>query len=270
MNSRLVTEREALTARASALKLYGLLAHWDELNQQEQWVLQLLDWEENERQQRGLARRLSNARIGRFKALADFDWDWPSQCDRTAVEELMTLSFIKEAANAVLVGPNGIGKTMLAQNIAYQAVLAGYSVLFSNASEMLNTLAAQDGDNALRRRLKYYAQPALLIIDEVGYLSYGNRHADLLFEIISRRYETSSTLITSNRPFAEWNDLFPNASCVVSLVDRLVHHAEIIQFAGDSYRLKEAKEQEQRRQQQRKHQCTSNKRKSTKPNGASA
>jgi DNA replication protein DnaC len=251
MNHDLLTDKKSLMARASALKLHGLLAHWDELTTQDQWIFNLLTWEETERQQRGLERRLRNAHIGRFKPLVDFDWDWPEHCDREAVEELMKLAFIEETGNAILIGPNGIGKSMVAKNIAYQAVLGGHSVLFTTAGEMLNTLAALDGDNALRRRLKYYAKPALLLIDEVGYLSYSNRHADLLFEVISRRYEEKSTLITTNKPFAEWGELFPNASCVVSLVDRLVHHAEIIPFEGGSYRLKEAKEQAERRKKQR-------------------
>lgn len=116
---------------------------------------------------------------------------------------------------------------------------------------MLNELAAQDGDNALRRRLALYARPQLLVIDEVGYLSYSNRHADLLFEIVSRRYEHKATLMTTNRPFAEGGEVFPNAAGVVSLIDRLVHHAEIITIDGPSYRLKEAKERTERRQQSR-------------------
>jgi DNA replication protein DnaC len=144
-----------------------------------------------------------------------------------------------------------VGKSTIARNIAHQAVLAGHSVLFTNAAAMLNELAAQDGDNALRRRLALYARPRLLVIDEIGYLSYSNRHADLLFEIVSRRYEEKSTIITTNKPFAEWNQVFPNASCVVSLVDRLVHHAEIIPIEGESYRLKEAKEQSEKRRQKR-------------------
>ena len=110
---------------------------------------------------------------------------------------------------------------------------------------MLNELAALDSDSALRRRIKYYTQPQLLIIDEVGYLSYSNRHADLLFEIISRRYETHSTMITTNKPFNEWRDIFPNATCVVSIIDRLVHHSEVINIEADSYRLKEATEKNQ-------------------------
>ncbi len=244
------TPTDSLKERAKALKLYGLLAHWDEVSDAD-WLEPLIRWEEEERARRGLQRRLSAARLGRFKPLADFDWNWPKQCDRQAVEELMQLGFLEETANAVLVGPNGVGKSTIARNIAHQAVLAGHSVLFTNAAAMLNELAAQDGDNALRRRLALYARPRLLVIDEIGYLSYSNRHADLLFEIVSRRYEEKSTIITTNKPFAEWNQVFPNASCVVSLVDRLVHHAEIIPIEGESYRLKEAKEQSEKRRQKR-------------------
>ncbi len=250
MTMTTTTPTDSLKERAKALKLYGLLAHWDEVSDAD-WLEPLIRWEEEERARRGLQRRLSAARLGRFKPLADFDWNWPKQCDRQAVEELMQLGFLEETANAVLVGPNGVGKSTIARNIAHQAVLAGHSVLFTNAAAMLNELAAQDGDNALRRRLALYARPRLLVIDEIGYLSYSNRHADLLFEIVSRRYEEKSTLVTTNKPFAEWNQVFPNASCVVSLVDRLVHHAEIIPIEGESYRLKEAKEQSEKRRQQR-------------------
>lgn len=238
--------------RAKRLALWGVLAHWEELDDADQaWLHRLLDWEERERQRRSLERRLSQAHIGRFKPLVDFDWHWLVKGDRAAVEELMRLEFISEAANAILLGPNGVGKSTIARNIAYQAVLQGYTVRFVSASDMLNELAAQDSDRALRRRLKLYAQPHLLVIDELGYLAYGNRHADLLFEIISRRYERNATVVTTNKPFADWGELFPNASCVVSLVDRLVHKAEILTFEGESYRLKEARERSERKKQQR-------------------
>lgn len=240
--------RAALRAQVSALKLHGVLAHWDELGdeafaQLAQWV----DWETRERQQRGLQRRLRAARIGRFKPLADFDWNWPSQCDRGAITALMHLEFLTEVLNVVLVGPNGVGKTLIAQNLAHQAVMQGHSALFTTAAHMLTDLAAQDGDTALRRRLTHYARPDLLVIDEIGYLSYGTRHADLLFEIINRRYERRPTLITTNRPFGEWGEVFPNAACVVSIVDRLVHHAEILVIEGESYRMREARERSAKR-----------------------
>ena len=240
--------REELKQRAVALKLHGLLAHWDEVPEAElPGVHRLIEWEHAERKRRGLEPRLGAAHIGRFKPLADFDWSWPQQCDKAAVTGFMTLGFIRETANIILVGPNGVGKSMIAQNIAHHAVMQGHSALFINAAQMLGDLAAQDGDNALRRRLKTYAHPDVLIIDEVGYLSYGNRHADLLFNIINRRYELKPTIVTTNRPFAEWSEVFPNAACVVSIVDRLVHHSEILVIEGESYRMREAKERAARK-----------------------
>lgn len=112
---------------------------------------------------------------------------------------------------------------------------------------LLGELAALDSDSTLRRRLRPYAQPDVLVIDEVGYLSYSNRHADLLFELISRRHRNRSTIVTTNRPFAQWSEVFPNAACVVSLVDRLMHRAEVISVDGESYRLKEARERTEAR-----------------------
>ncbi|MEJ2419774.1 MAG: IS21-like element helper ATPase IstB [Exilibacterium sp.] len=244
---------DTLKQQALDLSLHGLLAHWEELTEEQlRWIACWLEREEIERSRRGLERRLRNARIGRFKPMADFDWDWPKQIDRNAIMDSMGLSFITEASNIILVGPNGVGKSTVAQNIAHYSVVQGHTVLFTSAAQMLNELAAIDSDMALRRKLRFYSQPAVLAIDEVGYLSYGNRHADLLFEVINRRYEKKSTIITTNKPFAQWGEVFPNAACVVSLIDRLIHHAEIISIDGDSYRMKEAKERTERRKQKRK------------------
>jgi len=242
---------EALRKRAEALHLHGLLAHWSELAECA-WVEPLLTWEETERARRSLERRLAEAHIGRFKPLADFDWDWPQQCDRAAISELMSLEFLKTASNAILVGTSGLGKSTIARNIAHRAVLSGHTVLFATAGQLLGDLAAIDSDSALRRRLRHYAAPALLVIDEVGYLSYSNRHADLLFELINRRHETRSTLITTNRSFSEWSEVFPNAACTVALIDRLVHHAEIVAIKGESYRRKEAQERAEQRARKRR------------------
>ncbi len=246
-----MTNDDPRRARARALRLHGLLEHWDEASAAG-WIDALLGWEETERGRRSLERRLSEAHIGRFKPLCDFDWTWPKSCDRAAIDALMSLDFIKEAANAVIVGPNGVGKSTIARNIAHRAVVQGHTVLFAQAGQLLGDLTALDSDTALRRRLRHYAAPKLLCIDEVGYLSYSNRHADLLFELISRRYENTSTLITTNRPFADWREVFPNAACVVSLIDRLVHNAEVVPIDGDSYRLKEAQERSAQRARQRR------------------
>ena len=239
---------EQLKQQAVDLKLYGLQAHWHEVPETHYpWLETWLNWEQAECKQRSLDRRLAGARLGRFKSLNEFDWQWPDKIDQPAIHRLMQLDFLTTANNIILLGSNGVGKSTIAQNLAYAAVMQGYTVLFTSAANMLNDLAAQDGDNALRRRLKHYAKPAFLLIDEVGYLSYSNRHADLLFEIINQRYEQRSTLVTANRPFGEWNEVFPNAACVVSLIDRLVHHSEMIAIEGKSYRMKEAQEQAAKR-----------------------
>ena len=237
--------------RATALQLYGLLAHWVECAYQP-WLDPLLSWEETERARRSLERRLRYAHIGRFKPMADFDWAWPTQCDQRAIAELMSLDFLSSATNAILVGPAGVGKTTIAQNIAHQAVLQGKTVLLTTAGQLLGDLAGLDSDSALRYRLRRYAAPDLLVVDEVGYLSYSNRHADLLFELINRRHEKKSTLITTNKSFSEWSEVFPNASCVVAMIDRLVHHAEILSIKGESYRRKEAQERATAKSRKRK------------------
>jgi DNA replication protein DnaC len=155
---------DALHARAKALNLHGLLAHWPEAAAVD-WVATLVDWEEQERARRSLERRLRTAHIGRFKPLCDFDWAWPKRCDRSAFEALMALDFLKDATNVVLVGPNGVGKSTLARNIAHQALVHGHTVLFTSAGQLLGDLAALDSDSALRRRLRYYAGPSLLVIE---------------------------------------------------------------------------------------------------------
>lgn len=233
--------QDLLLQRAQALKLHGLLNHWEDIRYRT-WTEQIVQWEEAARAQRSLERRRSGAHIERFKPLVDFDWGWPTQCDREKIEGWMRLNFINDAINPILCGPNGIGKTMIACNVAHEALLRGYTVHFTTASEMLNGLARLDSDTLLRQRIKYYTKPMLLIIDAIGMLAYSNRHTDLLFEIINKRYEKKSTMITTTKSFTEWRDIFPNATSVVSIIDRLLHHSEIVNLEGQSYRLKESKD----------------------------
>lgn len=241
------TDSEALAERLRSLGLYGLLAHLSEVASQP-WVGTLLQWEESERASRGLARRIQAAHIGRFRPMTDFDWTWPKKLDRDALDEAFRLDFIAQADNLVLLGPNGVGKTMIAQNLCYQAVLRGVPALFTTASALLADLSERHTSYGLQQRLRHYARPKLLCIDEIGYLSYDARAADLLFEVITRRYQRTSTIVSTNKPFAQWHEIFPNACSVVTLIDRLTHQAELLVIEGESYRLKESRERTEKKQ----------------------
>jgi DNA replication protein DnaC len=240
-----------VSALAEALKAIGLAYTATELDDlvalatKRRWnATQLLEHivetEQRERTQHSLQRRIDRCRLGHFKPLADFDWAWPTRIDRDAVEAAMQLDFLAAARNVVCVAPQGLGKTMIAQNITHAALLAGHSALFVTAAQMLLDLGAQESARALDRRLRYYASRPLLCIDEIGYLSYDARNADLLFQVVSRRYERKSLILTTNLAFSDWPTIFPNAACTTALIDRVVHHAEIIAIEGDSYRRREA------------------------------
>lgn len=206
--------------------------------------------ESQDRARRSLERRLRNARLGRFKQIADFDWNWPKKIDRSLIESALSLDFISEGRNLILLGANGLGKTMITKNIAHQAVLAGHSVVFRTASDLLGDLAG-DYPHMRRRKLSYYSRPALLCIDEVGYLSYDSSAADLLYEVVNRRYERASLLITTNRAFKDWDSVFPNAACIATLLDRLTHHADVTVIEGQSYRVRESEQEAADRRKKR-------------------
>jgi len=237
-----------LSDTLKGLGLHHTAAHLDDLvalATKRRWSpVQLLEHlvatEQQERTRRSLERRLARARIGRFTPMTDFDWAWPTRIDRAAVEAVLRLDFLAAARNLVLVAPQGLGKTMIAQNIAHQAVLAGHRVLFLTAAQLLLDLGGQDSARALARRLQYYSQQSLLVLDEIGYLSYDARAADLLFQVVSRRYEKKSLVLTTNLPFSDWPTIFPNAATVTALIDRVVHHADILSLEGDSYRRRVA------------------------------
>jgi DNA replication protein DnaC len=203
---------------------------------------ELYQIEARERARRSLERRLRMAGIKRFKPLADFDWNWPRKIERDVIERALTLDFVREGRNLILLGANGLGKTMIAKNIAYQAVLSGYSVVFRTAAEIIESLQG-DSPELRKRRLRAYVRPQLLCVDEVGYLSYDSHAADLLYEVFNRRYEHRATVVTTNRAFKEWSHIFPNATCIVTLLDRLTHHADITVIEGQSYRVRESEQE---------------------------
>ncbi len=232
----------------ATLRLHYLAAHYDEFAKTAikqrmgptEIIEAIIKNEIQERSRRLINARLTRAKIGKFKTMADFDWSWPKFIPRERIERLFKLDFIAEPLNVILVSTAGLGKTMIAKNLAYEAAIKGHDVLFVEASEMISDLQQQDSPSGFKRRLGRYTKPSLLVIDELGYLSFCAQAADLLFQVVNRRHERNSTIITTNKVFKEWGEVFPGASCVVAMVDRLTHHASIISIDGDSYRRKEA------------------------------
>jgi len=211
----------------------------------------LVQGETLERSRRSLERRLLRSRIGSFKPMTDFDWNWPKKIDRSLIERALALDFLREGRNLVLIGSNGVGKTMIAKNVAHAAVQAGFSVVFRSAADLIDDLSC-DSPERRRRRVAAYCRPHLLCIDEVGYLSYDDHAADLLFAAINPRYEKRrSILVSTNLAFKDWPTVFPNATCIVTLVDRLTHFADVTLIEADSFRRRESEEHAARRRAKR-------------------
>jgi DNA replication protein DnaC len=248
--SRTTTPSNSLPAQLQQIGLRALPADLDDFlarAAKSRWsprqILEQLAQEEiAERSRRSLERRLRLSGVKRFKPMADFEWNWPTKIERDVIERALTLDFLSENRNLVLVGRNGLGKTMIAQNLCHAAVMAGYSVVFRSAGALLEELHRQSPEGR-RYKLRKYANVGLLCIDEVGYLSFDDKAADLLYEVVNRRYERKPVVLTTNRPFKEWNEVFPNATCIVTLLDRLLHHAEVTVIEGESYRVRESEQE---------------------------
>jgi len=204
------------------------------------YLAALVEGELNLRRDRATVRRIKNARFPVLKTVDQFSWSWPKKINRMAIQNLFRLQFMEDHSNVILLGTVGLGKTHLATALGYTACLAGKSVLFTTAIDAINTLAAAQAASRLKAELKKYLTPSLLILDELGYLPIDKHGADLLFQVISQRYERGSTIITSNRAFKQWPEIFNNDSTLTSaILDRLLHHAETQVIEGKSYRMKD-------------------------------
>jgi DNA replication protein DnaC len=242
-SNSLPDQLQQIGLRALPAQLDDFLARAAKARWSPHQILEQLAQEEiAERSRRSLERRLRLSGIKRFKPMADFEWSWPAKIERDVIERALTLDFLAENRNLILVGRNGLGKTMIAQNICHAAVLAGNSVLFRSAAALLEELHRQSPEGR-RSKLRTYANVGLLCVDEVGYLSFDDKAADLLYEVVNRRYERKPVILTTNRPFKEWNEVFPNATCIVTLLDRLLHHADVTVVEGNSYRVRESEQE---------------------------
>ena len=210
--------------------------HWDHL----EYLRRLIEGEYTQRRQRVIERRVRAARFPVLKTLEEFRWDWPKKINRLAVQNLFRLEFLSQKANVVLLGNVGLGKTHLAVALGYAACQEGCSVLFADAISVINDLCAAQKRGLLKRQLKKYLAPELLLLDELGYLPIDQHGADLLFQVISQRYERGSIVLTTNKPFKQWASVFNNDSTIASAVlDRLLHHADTVVIEGSSYRMKD-------------------------------
>ena len=246
--STIIDTQARFEAHLDYLKLPYIREHYPEATQQAaekgadhlHCLMKLIEAEAQLRHDRSVERRLRLARFPVRKTLDQFDWTWPKKINRLQVQNLFRLQFIEQSSNVIFVGTVGLGKTHLATALGVTACQQSYSVLFTSAIDVVNTLTASHAAGRLKADLGKFLRPSVLLLDELGYLPIDKRGADLLFQIISQRYERGSTIITTNRVFKKWPEIFNNDSTLTSAVlDRLLHHAETITLEGRSFRMKD-------------------------------
>jgi len=239
------SKTEDLTAVLRGLNLTTIAQHYEDMGRDAardglghvEYLRRLAEAEASARYQRSVQRRTKAARLPVLKTLEQFDWAWPKKINRAQVQDLFRLRFIDQNTNVVFVGGVGLGKTHFALALAHSACLNNVPTLFTQAVEIVNTLSAAQATNTLSKALKAYVAPRLLVIDELGYLPMDKRGADLLFQVISARYERSATIITTNMVYKYWARIFDNdATLATAILDRLVHHCETITIEGKSFR----------------------------------
>jgi DNA replication protein DnaC len=212
---------------------------------QKQWLpteylARLVDGETQRRKEQALQRRIGAARFPAIKTLEQFNWTWPKKINRPQIQNLFRLAFLKDHTNIIFAGGVGLGKTHLCIALSYQACLSGHSVLFTTAVDIINTLTAAQVNHRLKTEIRKYLAPGILAIDELGYIPIDKTGADLLFQVVSQRYERGSIILTTNEPFKNWAKIFNNDSTLTSAVlDRLLHHAEVATIEGKSYRMRD-------------------------------
>ena len=239
---------DSLVKLLQRLQLPYLRAHYHELAQtaaEQGWghlddLQRLVEGEIARREDKSLTQRIRRARFPLTKTLDQFQWNWPKKINRPQIQNLFRLNFIEQKANVIFLGGVGLGKTHLSIALGQAACARGYSVLFTTAIDIIHTLSAAAGTGSLKRTMQRYLKPSLVIVDEIGYLPIDKLGADLLFQIISERYERGAILMSTNRAFKSWPEIFNNDSTLTSaLLDRLLHHADICRIDGPSFRAKD-------------------------------
>lgn len=241
-------KHEELTHLLRHLNLTTIAQHYEDLGSEAardgishvEYLRRLAETEVAARYERSVQRRIKSARLPVLKSLEQFDWAWPKKINRALVQDIFRLRFIEQNTNVVFIGGVGLGKSHFALALAHSACLHNVPALFTSAVEIVNTLSAAQATNTLAKTLKTYVAPRLLAIDELGYLPMDKRGADLLFQVISARYERSATIITTNTIYKQWPRIFNNdATLTTAILDRLLHHCETVIIEGKSYRTKD-------------------------------
>jgi DNA replication protein DnaC len=237
-----------LRANLTTLQLPYIREHFEPAAQQAaaqshshiEYLTRLVEGEAHRRETRSIERRVKNARFPMLKSLDQFQWNWPRKINRAQIQNLFRLAFLETHANVIFLGGVGLGKSHFAIALGHAACLQGHSAMFATAVDIINTLAAAQVNGGLKREMAKYLKPRILIIDELGYLPIDKFGADSLFQIFSQRYERGSTVVTTNRAYKHWPEVFNNDSTLTSaLLDRLLHHAETIIIEGKSFRTKD-------------------------------
>lgn len=205
-----------------------------------QYLAELIEGEATVREDRAIERRIKKARFPVLKTMEDFQWSWPKRINRPQIQNLFRLAFVATQTNVIFISTVGLGKTHISLALGHAACIGGHSVLFTTAVDIINTLAAAQSAGRLKREMTRYLKPQLLIVDELGYLPIDKHGADLLFQIISQRYERAPMVITTNRAYKHWSQIFNNDSTLTSaILDRVLHHVDTVIIEGKSFRTKE-------------------------------